>query len=142
LNAFQLLTRNPIPINRLRPTLRILALACALGTFAGAALAAPDARLAALAAEQKQPLLDSLSQPVGIESGSRDLAGLDKIAKLIADRLRALGGQVELIEPGSPASPEVYRMEDTPEKIGKMVKATFIGTGTKKIMRIAHMDTV
>ena len=43
---------------------------------------------------------------------------------------------------GSPASPEVYRMEDTPEKIGKMVKATFTGTGSKKIMLIAHMDTV
>lgn len=129
-------------MNRLRTTLRVLALACALGATAGAALAAPDARIAALAAEQKQPLLDSLSQLVGIESGSRDLEGLDKIANLIADRLKALGGQVELIEPGSAASPEVYRMEDTPEKIGKMVKATFTGTGTKKIMLIAHMDTV
>ena len=129
-------------MNRLRTTLRVLALACALGTATGAALAAPDARIAALAAEQKQPLLDSLSQLVGIESGSRDLEGLDKIANLIADRLKALGGQVELIEPGSPASPEVYRMEDTPEKIGKMVKATFTGTGSKKIMLIAHMDTV
>lgn len=129
-------------MNRLRTTLRVLALACALGATAGAALAAPDARIAALAAEQKQPLLDSLSQLVGIESGSRDLEGLDRIANLIADRLKALGGQVELIEPGSAASPEVYRMEDTPEKIGKMVKATFTGTGTKKIMLIAHMDTV
>ncbi|MBN8746677.1 Carboxypeptidase G2 [Xylophilus ampelinus] len=129
-------------MNRLRTTLRVLALSCVLGATAGAALAAPDARIAALAAEQKQPLLDSLSQLVGIESGSRDLEGLDKIANLIADRLKALGGQVELIEPGSPASPEVYRMEDTPEKIGKMVKATFTGTGTKKIMLIAHMDTV
>lgn len=113
------------------------ALLCALHVQA-----APDARIAALAAEQKQPLLDSLSQLVGIESGSRDLEGLDRIANLIADRLKALGGQVELIEPGSAASPEVYRMEDTPEKIGKVVKATFTGTGTKKIMLIAHMDTV
>ncbi len=129
-------------MNRLRTTLRVLALACALGATAGAALAAPDARIAALAAEQRQPLLDSLSQLVGIESGSRDLEGLDRIANLIADRLKALGGQVELIEPGSAASPEVYRMEDTPEKIGKMVKATFTGTGSKKIMLIAHMDTV
>ena len=106
------------------------------------AMAAPDARIAALAAKEKQPLLDSLSQLVGIESGSRDLPGLDKIANLIAERLRALGGQVELIEPGSAASPEIYRMEDTPEKLGKVVKATFKGTGTKNIMLIAHMDTV
>lgn len=104
--------------------------------------AAPDARIADLAAQQKQPLLDSLSQLVGIESGSRDLEGLARIADLIADKLRALGAAVALIEPGSAASPEVYRMGDTPEKIGKMVKATFQGTGSKKIMLIAHMDTV
>ncbi|MEP6723949.1 MAG: M20/M25/M40 family metallo-hydrolase [Variovorax sp.] len=119
-----------------------LALAAALALATLSAHAAPDARIAELAAQQKQPLLDSLSQLVGIESGSRDLEGLDKIASLIADKLRALGGQVELIEPGSAASPEVYRMEDTPEKIGKVVKATFKGTGTRKIMLIAHMDTV
>lgn len=122
--------------------MRKLALAAALALATLAAHAAPDARIAELAAQQKQPLLDSLSQLVGIESGSRDLEGLDKIANLIADKLRALGGQVELIEPGSPASPDVYRMEDTPEQIGKVVKATFKGTGTKKIMLIAHMDTV
>jgi glutamate carboxypeptidase len=33
-------------------------------------------------------------------------------------------------------------MEDTPEKIGKMVWASFTGTGTRKILLIAHMDTV
>ena len=33
-------------------------------------------------------------------------------------------------------------MEDTPEQIGKMVRATFTGKGTKKILLIAHMDTV
>ncbi len=118
------------------------ALAIAACAMAPSAIAAPDARIAALAAKEKQPLLDSLSQLVGIESGSRDLPGLDKIANLIADKLRALGGNVELIEPGSAASPDVYRMEDTPEKIGKVVKATFKGTGTKNIMLIAHMDTV
>jgi glutamate carboxypeptidase len=118
----------------------VLAVAACAGV--PAAMATPDARIAALAAKEKQPLLDSLSQLVGIESGSRDLPGLEKIANLIAEKLRALGGQVELIEPGSPASPEVYRMEDTPEKIGKVVKATFKGTGTKNILLIAHMDTV
>ena len=120
-----------------------VALLCAVGcVFGGVAHAAPDARIAGLAAREKQPLLDSLSQLVGIESGSRDLDGLDRIAELIAGRLRALGGTVELIEPGSAASPQVYRMEDTPEKIGKVVKATFKGTGTRRIMLIAHMDTV
>lgn len=31
---------------------------------------------------------------------------------------------------------------DTPEKIGRMVKATFQGTGSKQILLIAHIDTV
>lgn len=110
----------------------LLALACV------SAFAAPDARIAALAAKEKPAFLETLKQLVSIESGSRDLEGLDKIANLIADKFKALGGQVELIDP----SADAYRMEDTPEKIGKIVRATFKGTGTKKIMLIAHMDTV
>ena len=35
-----------------------------------------------------------------------------------------------------------YRMEDTPPKIGQAVRATFRGTGQKKVLMIAHMDTV
>ncbi|MET0517190.1 MAG: glutamate carboxypeptidase, partial [Burkholderiaceae bacterium] len=35
-----------------------------------------------------------------------------------------------------------YRMEDTPEQPGSMVKAVFRGSGTKKLLLIAHMDTV
>ncbi|WP_254789636.1 M20/M25/M40 family metallo-hydrolase [Variovorax sp. OV329] len=103
------------------------------------AQAAKDAQVLAEAAKQKRALLETLKEYVSIESGSRDLEGLDKLANLIAGKLRALGGKVELIEPTGDA---VYRMEDTPEKIGKVVRATFTGTGTKKIMLIAHMDTV
>ncbi len=33
-------------------------------------------------------------------------------------------------------------MEDTPERIGRMVRATFKGTGQRRIALIAHMDTV
>jgi glutamate carboxypeptidase len=110
----------------------------ALATACACAFAAPDQRIASLAAKEKPALLETLKQLVSIESGSRDLEGLDKISNLIADKFRALGGQVELIDP----SAEAYRMEDTPEKIGKVVRATFKGTGTAKIMLIGHMDTV
>jgi glutamate carboxypeptidase len=34
------------------------------------------------------------------------------------------------------------RFIDTPEQLGKMVRATFTGKGTAKILLIAHMDTV
>ena len=118
-----------------------LALVFALAGFTGLtpAFAAKDAQVLAEAARQKPALLDTLKEYVSIESGSRDLEGLDKLANLIAGKMRALGAKVELIEPAGEA---VYRMEDTPEKVGKVVRATFTGTGSKKIMLIAHMDTV
>jgi glutamate carboxypeptidase len=90
-----------------------------------------------LAKKEQPALLETLEALVSIESGSRDFEGLERIAKLIAGRLQALGGQVELVE-----ASDVYKMEDTPAQIGKMVRATFTGTGTKKILLIAHMDTV
>lgn len=105
--------------------------------FACCAAAQPDAPVRSQAQAQKAPLLDTLKDLVSIESGSRDFEGLGKLADVIAARLRALGGEVELVE-----AAEVYKMEDTPEKIGRIVRGTFRGTGTKKILLIAHMDTV
>ena len=92
----------------------------------------------ALAKKEQQAVLQTMKELVEIESGSADYAGLEKIAGVIAGRLKQLGAKVELVEAG----PEVYKMFDTPEKIGKMVRATFTGTGTKKILLLAHMDTV
>jgi glutamate carboxypeptidase len=122
------------------------AYACLIGAlFVSSVAVALPASGAALepvlgaAAKEKAPLLDTLKDLVSIESGSGDREGLDKIAALIAGRLQALGGKVELIE-ANPA--EIYKMVDTPKQVGKMVLARFTGTGTKKIMLIAHMDTV
>lgn len=115
-----------------------IAVALAFAVPAAAQLAAsPDNAVLERARAQKQPLLDTLKVLTSIESGSRDLEGLERIAKVIAERLRAVGGTVEMAEPA-----DVYRMEDTPPKIGRAVRATFKGTGTKKILLIAHMDTV
>ncbi|HWT17710.1 MAG TPA: M20/M25/M40 family metallo-hydrolase [Variovorax sp.] len=119
-----------------QPRKFLLAAVCA--ACLGTASAAPDARIASLAAKEKPALLETLKELVSIESGSRDLEGLEKISDLIAAKFKAMGGEVELIDP----SAEAYRMEDTPEKIGRVVRATFKGTGKKKIMLIAHMDTV
>ena len=93
----------------------------------------------AAAAAQKQPLLASLKEFVDIETGSRDHEGIMQATELLGTKLRALGGQIEFIEPQESTN---YRMMDTPEKIGRMVKASFRGTGTKRILLIAHMDTV
>jgi glutamate carboxypeptidase len=91
------------------------------------------------AAAQKQPLLDSIREFVNIETGSRDHEGITQATELLGNKLRALGGQVQFIEPQEATT---YQMMDTPEKIGRMVKATFKGTGTKRILLIAHIDTV
>jgi glutamate carboxypeptidase len=107
--------------------------------FALNAFAAPVEPVMSLATKEKAPLLDTLKDLVSIESGSGDREGLDKIGELIAGRLRALGGTVELVEPDLA---DIYRMVDTPKQIGRTVLARFTGTGTKKIMLIAHMDTV
>jgi glutamate carboxypeptidase len=120
--------------------LRILPLivSAAFGAAAFAAQAQPLEPVLAQARQHKAPLLDTLKELCNIESGSRDLEGLDKVANLIAGRLRALGGEVQLVD----VSNDIYRMQDTPEKVGRVVRATFKGRGTKNIMMLAHMDTV
>ena len=116
-----------------RQLIASLWLACA----ATAAYAEPIADVHALAQKEQQPLLDTLRDLVGIESGSQDIEGLNQIAERVAGQLRQLGGAVEILQPT-----DIYRLDDTPEKIGPAVHAVFNGTGTKKIMLIAHMDTV
>ena len=115
----------------------VVAGAVALALAASAAHAAPVAEVYALAQQQQQPLLDTLRDLVHIESGSKDIEGLTQIAALIAERFKQLGGQVQVLQPS-----DVYRMSDTPEQVGPMVQVEFKGTGTRKIMMIAHMDTV
>ena len=44
---------------------------------------------------ERAPLIETLRELVAIESGSRDIEGLGRIADVIADRLAALGGEVE-----------------------------------------------
>lgn len=110
-----------------------LALALAFGT----AHAAPQGEMLKLAQKEQQPLLDTLRDLVHIESGSKDVEGVKKIAEYIAGKLRAQGGKVEVITPT-----DIYRLDDTPEKIGPMVHAEFKGKGKSRIMLIAHMDTV
>ncbi|MDP2129066.1 MAG: M20/M25/M40 family metallo-hydrolase [Pseudohongiella sp.] len=112
--------------------------AAILGFLFASYASAQNAEVLAAAGTQKMPLIETMEKLVSIESGSGDREGLDQIAELIAAELTALGGEVELLEAGD----DVYRMFDTPERIGRMVHARFTGTGDKKIMLMAHMDTV
>jgi glutamate carboxypeptidase len=99
----------------------------AMAAFAGPAVAADAAVLAAARAEQPA-VIDSLRDMVAIESGSRTPSGLLQMADYTQERLQALGAETE-------------RLKAT-RGPGFLVKGTFTGTGTEKLMLIAHMDTV
>ena len=123
---------------RLRLPLAAVAVAAAL---AGAPALAQNAvpAVQAAAAAQKQPLLDTLKELVSIETGSKDIEGLTRATELVAGKLRALGAQVDFIQPTDATT---YRMADTPPQVGRLVRGTFKGTGSKRILLIAHIDTV
>lgn len=114
----------------------LLALAWTLPGHAQIPAQAQPAVYAAAQAEQT-PMLATLKNLVHIESGSRDYGGVSYIAQVAAERLKALGGEVQII----PAT-DVVRLEDTPEQVGPMVQALFKGRGQSRIMMMAHMDTV
>jgi len=90
---------------------------------------AQDAALLAAAKAAQPAVIESLKEMVGIESGSANVAGLVRMADYTENRLKALGAQTERIKVSK--GPGAY-----------MVKATFTGTGRKRLMLIGHMDTV
>ena len=87
---------------------------------------------------ERTGLIATMRELVAIESGSSDIEGLNRISDAIAVRLRALGADVELVEP--PAN--MVRFENTPTRTGRSVVGRFRGTGTRRILLLAHMDTV
>ncbi len=110
-------------------SMRLCALAAALALGASVAQAAPDAALKAAAEKAQSAVIESLRQMVLIESGSADLAGLAQMADLVEARLKALGFATE-------------RHKTTAGAGADTVVGTIHGTGSKRFMLQAHMDTV
>ena len=98
---------------------------------------AADALLARVK-QERNAFVQTLQELVSIESGSRDIEGLNRLSEVIAGRLRALGGDVQFVAPAT----DGIRFQDTPAQIGRIVLARFKGTGTRNILLLAHMDTV
>lgn len=114
--------------SHLSARLSSLALACGLG-WGIPAHAAPDAALLA-AAEKAQPaLIEHLKEMVLIESGSRQIEGLLKMADGLEKRLQGLGFATERIKATTGSGADV-------------LVGTLKGTGQRKIMLQGHMDTV
>ncbi|MGR8979508.1 MAG: glutamate carboxypeptidase [Gammaproteobacteria bacterium] len=80
-------------------------------------------------AEARQPeFVKDLRTLVNIDSGTGDQRGLAKAEAYLAERLKSLGAQVEILE--------------APPSVGNTVVGTFQGHGTKNIMMMIHYDTV
>jgi glutamate carboxypeptidase len=99
----------------------VVACLAGLATVAVLAVSWPSSaqtedRLLARVRQEQPAYLATLKDLVAIESGSRDVEGLDRAATFIAGRL--------------PAQP------------GKSVVGRFRGTGSGRILLLAHMDTV
>lgn len=86
---------------------------------------------------EESAYLETLKTLVNIESSSKDIEGLNQIAQVVASQLKDVGAEVSIIN-----SSDIYRMDDSPEKMGPIVKGVLKGQGKSKIMLIAHMDTV
>ncbi|HEY9239614.1 MAG TPA: glutamate carboxypeptidase, partial [Burkholderiaceae bacterium] len=91
--------------------------------------AAPDAKVLAAATAAQPAVVETLKSLVLIESGSTDVEGLARLATLIDDRLKALGFKTE-------------RRKAAPGVGADIVVASLAGTGQRRIMLQAHMDTV
>ena len=110
----------------------LITLSLVLGLTATAPAVAAPGRNAATwrAANAEQPaVVDTLRTIVSLESPTREPGDMKKLGSVLAERLVALGAQVETI----PAN--------TPSK-GDIIVGRFKGKGTKRILLMAHMDTV
>ncbi|MBL8359077.1 MAG: M20/M25/M40 family metallo-hydrolase [Rubrivivax sp.] len=103
-----------------------------------ASMVPPDTALREQTQAEAAAYLKTLETLVGIESGSRDLDGLQKLAGVVADRLRAAGLQVQL----KPTRAPEFHPQLKGAPLGPMVYGTKAGTGTRRVLLIAHMDTV
>ncbi len=110
-------------------SLRRLALAAAVAMAChGAMAAAPDPALLDAARAAQPAVVQSLKDMVSIESGSANAQGLARMADYTAKRLQALGAKVERLPMATgPAT---------------MVKGTLTGAGKRRILLMAHLDTV
>ena len=81
----------------------------------------------ALAQREKPPRLDTLKALVEIESGTADVEGVTRIGALIAERLRGLGGRVDLVPPAA----DWRRITSLPQQFAETVVARFHGRGAR-----------
>lgn len=88
-----------------------------------------DPGLMPLAEQEATAVLESLRILTSFDSGSGQAEGLGQVVETIERMARAMGGEVERIRPAN-------------DVVGPNLILTFRGTGKRRILLIAHMDTV
>ena len=126
------------PLGRLALTVLPGLMLTLLQPAAAQAQALTPPAVQARVAQQVQPLLATLKELVAIESGSRDLEGLATLSALIAQRLQASGMAVQVLPTQAPG----FHPQLKGARLGSMVYGTRGGAGQRKVLMIAHMDTV
>lgn len=113
----------------LRPLLAIGLIASVAATAPASHAATRNAKTWRDATAEQPAVVETLRAIVTLESPTREPGDMAKLGSLLAERLTALGAKVERV----PA--------DTPAK-GDMIIGRFKGKGTRRILLMAHMDTV
>ena len=104
------------------------ALLASLSITSTSASALADEKLLAAARAAAPAVIESLKEMVTIESGTMDFPGLGRMTDYAERRLMALGLQVERRPSGSAK--------------GEMLIGRLQGSGRRKLMLIAHLDTI
>lgn len=106
----------------------LLGLGVAIAAPATPATGKADTQLLAAAQAEQGAVIATLQQLVNMESGSTDHAGVERVADYLDGRLKQLGARTDrpASTTGGPA----------------LVRGVFTGSGTLKLLLIAHMDTV
>jgi glutamate carboxypeptidase len=115
-----------------------VAIISTMAIFSSGAMALEPIQVRSEVKLEAPKLLASLEAFTSIESGSRDLEGLAKMAALISQRLVAAGMKVESIPMKAPDDHLLLKGA----AVGNAIYGRLKGSGTQKVLLIAHMDTV
>src|SRR3954464_4440604 len=88
-----------------------------------------------------EPMLDQLLSWAGINSGSRNLGGLERMSDLLVDAFSALPGVLRLEDPGPVESVDPTG-RTVKLKHGRHLHLTVRPTAPVQLLLTGHMDTV
>jgi glutamate carboxypeptidase len=96
---------------------------------------------AAVERASAEPMLDQVLGWAAVNSGSRNLGGLERMADLLADAFAALPGVLRLVQP-APVEAVDAAGKTIPLKHGRHLHLTVRPTAPVQLLFTGHMDTV